>query len=137
MNNAIILFYPGVQHESGDVDGHYTAMIRHPDSIHFYDPYGFTPDMARRWSDERLYVGSESLLKLMRKLYQKGEWVDYSHYPHQSKTPQISTCGRHCLTRCLFSNLTNDEYDTEIRRIAKHHHCSDLDELVCRIWPIV
>ncbi|KAA0174408.1 hypothetical protein FNF27_04201 [Cafeteria roenbergensis] len=137
-HKALILFYPGKEDGEGNVDGHYTCMIRHPDGLDYYDPYGDVPDNPKKYSVKRDMLYAEkgrrnSLIALMKKLHGEGQFVDYSHHKHQNPTMGIATCGRHCLNRCMFPELGNDEYNALLSRMAKRWRLT-LDDTVCAIW---
>lgn len=136
-SNSAILYYPLHRVGPRAEEGHYVALIRHPDSIHFYDPYGVTIDGIKKHSGGRAEMYKEdenTLVRLLLKFYSKGKYVDYSHHKHQSENPWIATCGRHSLTRCLRPDLTNDQYNVLIRKMCKVSGLTP-DELVVKLWP--
>ncbi|KAA0145619.1 hypothetical protein FNF29_08457 [Cafeteria roenbergensis] len=136
-NNAIILFYPGKKSKKG-LTGHYTCLIKIGDEYHYYDSYGDFIDKPKQYSKQRNALYNEpgrknSLIALLRKAQKEGAVIDYSHYKHQSEHPLVATCGRHCLTRCMRSDLTNDQYDGFITACAKKWK-TDKDGAVSAIW---
>ena len=136
-HNALILFYPGKSEKDG-ISGHYTCMIKHPKGYDYYDSYGDFPDSAKKYSKQRNRLYNEpgrknSLIALMKKAHSEGMFIDYSHHKHQSLNPLIATCGRHCLTRCMRSDLSNDEYNKFIKACAKRWG-GNVDDAVTRIW---
>ena len=141
-NDSILLYYPAHKKRNkyggDDVSGHYTCMIRLPDGYHYYDSYGEFPDTPKQWSAQRrvLYANEgrvNSLVRLLKKAHDEGLVVDYSHYKHQHLNPRVATCGRHCLTRCMFSHLSNDDYHKMISARGKKWGLG-LDDVVSRIW---
>lgn len=141
-NDSIILYYPTNQRKNADktidVTGHYTCMVRRPDGYHYYDSYGEFPDTPKTWSKQRqvLYANEgrvNSLIRLLKKAHDEGLVIDYSHYKHQHLNPRVATCGYHCLTRCLFSDLSNDEYNKMLQARSKKWHMGK-DDVVSTIW---
>ena len=45
----------------------------------------------------------------------------------------ISTCGKHVIARILRRDLTTDQYNSWIRKLARKHRMTT-DEVVCQIY---
>lgn len=137
---SLVLFYPSNK-QGMDISGHYTAMIRRPDGIDYYDSYGKFPDQPKQYSvssrmRDSLYAEPgrrNSLIALLKKVDEEGGIVDFSDHKHQSLDPRVATCGRHCLTRCLFPDLSNDEYHALITECGKRWGVCK-DDAVSAIW---
>ncbi|GAB5538928.1 MAG: hypothetical protein Salg2KO_10310 [Salibacteraceae bacterium] len=117
-HDSIILFYPNAQ-IGADLMGHYVAIVKHPQGVQFYDPYGYKPDSKQKHTPQRDSLYAEEQNSLIKHFLSHGEPVDYSHHKHQSVKEGVATCGRHSMMRCLYEDLTNDEYNRTIRGLCK------------------
>lgn len=86
---CLLFARPGGNHPSGE-DG----------AVEFFNSYGAMPD-----SD--LYADSPYLTRL---LYESGLPISYNNYKFQRMAQDVNTCGRHCITRLLFRNLSLPQY---------------------------
>ena len=97
--------------------GHWTCLIRKPDHIEFFDPYGEKPDHELTWigRGKRAELEEEKpyLTKLLR---EKGLPILYNKHKFQEENDDVSTCGRHCAVRLLFKDLSLPEYAHMIER---------------------
>ena len=103
-----ILLFP----TESKTSGHWTALIRHPSYIEFFDPYGDGPDDGQSdgMSEERVRALEVDRPYLTRLLRESGLPVYYNHHAFQRTSPDVNTCGRHCVTRLYFSKLSLDDY---------------------------
>lgn len=108
-SKSVILFYPNAK-IGEDVIGHYVCLVKHPKGYQFYDPYGFKPDTQQKMTPQRKMLYDEDANSLVKHFLSTNEPVDYSPFKHQSLSPNVATCGRHSLSRCMLDDLTNDEY---------------------------
>lgn len=102
-----ILLYPN----SGPTSGHWVALIRRPDSIHFFDPYGEAPDHQ---NDDlptaylkTLDVDQPFLTRLFRA---SGLPVYYNKHQFQVESGDIATCGKHCAVRLFYAPYSLEKY---------------------------
>lgn len=104
--NRVLLLYM-----NSPTYGHYTCLTRRGRTIYFYDSYGYKPDMQFEYADPRYnYVKSPDLCRLLIQATLQKYKIDYSDHKMQKDDDNIATCGRHCVLRLLFDNLSNDEY---------------------------
>lgn len=119
--NYFIIYYPYAQTNEGMI-GHFTCMTKNGRNIYYYDPLGLKPDEYKRTSPYRDSLYRERQNSLIRHLLDKvkrGYKVDYSHYKHQSKDPNVAVCGRHCVVRCMMNHMGNDEYDASLKQLKR------------------
>lgn len=92
--------------------GHWTCMIRRPDSIEFFDPYGEKPDKELLWnkSERKREELDQNKPLLSRLLRQKGLPVVYNKHKFQDEGADIATCGRHCAVRLLHKDISLPQY---------------------------
>lgn len=86
--------------------GHWCCLLRRPDYIEFFDPYGEDPDDVV--SDvptgrlRQLDMDKPYLTNLLRA---KGLPVFYNTHKFQRESIDFATCGRHCAVRLMFAPL--------------------------------
>jgi hypothetical protein len=91
--------------------GHWTALIRRPDGIEFFDPYGDAPEEQKGgMSASRLSALDIERPELTRLLKASGKPVYYNTYPFQKTRADIATCGRHAAVRLLYAPYSLDDY---------------------------
>ena len=102
---------------TGPTEGHWVCMMRHGDHIEYFDPYGHKPDAEKKIIPaERLQQLGEGENTLTQLLKQADMPVIYNTHPFQKMGATMNTCGRHCITRLLYKNLSLEEYDALIKR---------------------
>jgi hypothetical protein len=109
-----ILLFPNVSPTSG----HWTALINKPDHIEFFDSYGDAPDTEQKGGMsggrlEQLDIERPDLTQLLRA---SGKPVFYNRHPFQSSSPNVATCGRHCVARLLYAPYSLDKYGAIIKK---------------------
>ena len=114
--------------------GHWVALLRYPDHIEFFDPYGERPDHELTWlgmgKRVELEEGKPLLSKLLR---EKGLPVVYNKHQFQQDGADIATCGRHSACRLLFKDRTLPQYASMISKSGLTP-----DEFVSRItFPLI
>jgi hypothetical protein len=109
-----ILLFPN----SSPTSGHWTCLINYPKSIEFFDPYGDAPDTAQKggMSKGRLEMLDIEKPDLTRLLKAMGKPVYYNHHQFQVESPNIASCGRHCVVRLLYAPYSLDKYGSIIKK---------------------
>ena len=121
VNSACVLFYPALRGGNLTV-GHYVLLIRNKESktMFFYDPLAYKPDEYKKFAMKHLYLERHnSLINHFINKHQDGYTIDYNTHQHQSRRPDVATCGRHCILRALMSNLSHDSYHKALRKLAR------------------
>lgn len=91
--------------------GHWVCLIRRPDEIEFFDPYGEGVDKQLSWNGKGKRIELEQDRPLLSKLLrEKGLPVVYNKTKFQKVDDDIATCGRHCVIRLLFKDLSLPKY---------------------------
>lgn len=94
--------------------GHWTALIKLQDGsnrIEFFDSYGTKPDLMLKKLPIRIRNNfGMDLPEILRLLTTSNHKIEYSPYKLQSTNPNIRTCGKWCVIRCLFDHLNNDNF---------------------------
>jgi hypothetical protein len=102
-----ILLYPN----SSPTSGHWVALIRRPDRIEFFDPYGEAPDHQNdglpRAYLKTLEADRPHLTRLLRA---SGLPVFFNKHAFQVESPNVATCGRHAVARLLYAPFSLDKY---------------------------
>ena len=117
--DKIILFYE----LAGEI-GHWVALIHNPKTmtIVFYNSYGLLPDAERS-----LYKHPEPILSKLLAFRPSSYKLDINRVQHQIYKNHVNTCGRHAALRCLYSDLSNADYDQMIKTPIR---LNSVDELV-------
>lgn len=109
---CILLFLRESEHS-----GHWCCLLRHPDHIEFFDPYGEKPQaQLEGLSKSRLEQLNQDRPFLTNLLRKKGMPVLYNTHAFQKMKNNIATCGRHCVVRCLYSHLPVEKYAAVIKK---------------------
>jgi hypothetical protein len=96
--------------------GHWVCLIRRPDEIEFFDPYGEGVDKQLSWVGKGKRMELEQERPLLSKLLrEKGLPVVYNKTKFQKVDDDIATCGRHCVIRLLFKDLPLPKYAEMIK----------------------
>lgn len=115
--NCIIIFYPSYKNNNLTM-GHFVALIRHMEGhnveYRFFDPLGYNIDKFKQFTQRRkLYKENTNSLvnHLLHKVISNGTThVDYNERQIQSRKSTVAVCGYHCIFRCMYHYLTNDDY---------------------------
>jgi hypothetical protein len=92
-------------------DGHWVCLLKKGREIEFFDPYGEAPENQKDGlSRSKLEELDMDRPILMKKLRASGHRVYYNTYGFQQEKPNINTCGRHAVVRCLYAPYTIDQY---------------------------
>jgi hypothetical protein len=91
--------------------GHYCCLFRIGDVVTFFDSYGGVIDSQLKKIPEHFREDSNQVNShLCRLLYESGHEVHYNDKQLQQLSREISTCGRHCISRLWLRHLDCDEY---------------------------
>jgi hypothetical protein len=123
-----VIFYPAVSTETVTM-GHFTCIIKNEDmkTIFYFDPLGYKPDEYKQFAHDRQALYQErqnSLIKLLLQEYQDNYNVDWNSHQIQSRRPEVATCGRWCVLRCAFNELSNKDF---IKLMSKLSNMLNID----------
>lgn len=92
-------------------DGHWVAVWEDAKmkAIHFFDPYGLTPDQEEQYSSVEL-VRQQLLQNMFQAAQHEGYQILYNTYRFQQMNDKVATCGRHSCVRLLFDYLDEHQY---------------------------
>ena len=114
--------------------GHYVAVWEYHNTIFFSDSYGGIVDSQLKYvphdMKEELNSNHNYLIRLM---YNSGKKVEFNQYELQSRDPEVATCGRHCVERLRFPEISIDEYYKIFKDASKF---INKDELICLLVPL-
>ena len=103
---CIILFLT-----TSPTEGHWCCMMKRKNGIYFYDPYGEAPEEQKDGVStsmlEQLNQRQPFLTELLRG---SARPVFYNTHGFQKERDGINTCGRHCVVRLMYSNLSTKQY---------------------------
>ena len=101
---------------TGPAVGHWLGLIRHGNSIEYFDPYGKPPDADFSWlspeTEAKLGESRKALTQLLDEAKAQGAVVTYNRHRLQSWAPNVQTCGRHVGARLASAarGLTLDQH---------------------------
>jgi hypothetical protein len=89
---------------SSPTEGHWCCLLNKRDGIHFFDPYGDSPEKQLKGiSKSRLEELDQRQPYLTQLLKGSGRPVFYNTHEFQKEGSTINTCGRWCVVRCLYA----------------------------------
>jgi hypothetical protein len=88
--------------------GHWVCLMKRPDSIYYWDPYGERPDIAADLGGQ-----PPVLTKLLK---ESGMPIFYNSHQYQSKRGDVATCGRWCAARLHYKDLSEKEFQSVIKK---------------------
>lgn len=124
---AIILY------EFEPYSGHWSLLFETVDennrpTTEFFDSYGLKPDQVLK------VVKKDYNPKVVKWLLKNTKNVSYNNHKFQADGGAIQTCGRHCVNRYLYRNLSADEYHKRMKKVRDSTGLS-YDEIVCYLIP--
>lgn len=91
--------------------GHWVCVFKHNGTIEHFDSYGVKPDYELKWvPDYFKKIGGEDIPYLTYLLYKSQKKTRYNHYRLQSFRKGVSTCGRWCVARVIYKNLSENQF---------------------------
>jgi hypothetical protein len=114
--------------------GHWTCIYEYKKTIYFFDSYGVIPDDELKFLCKDLKEELNSNHRYLTKLlYDSSKKIEYNEYQLQEKKEGINTCGRHCINRLRYPQISVDDYYKIFKDASKY---INMDELVCLLAPI-
>lgn len=105
-DNVIILYLTGKNY------GHWTCLFKlNNNNVEFFDPYAMKPDEELKLIPLHFRkINNQLFPHLSHLLYNSKYTIHYNDYPLQEYVNDVNTCGRHCIVRLLFKNMSIDNY---------------------------
>ena len=100
---SVLLYTP-----EDPTSGHWVCMMRRPDSIYYWDPYGEKPDIPED-------LGGQPPV-LTQILKASGMPVFYNSHQYQSQRGDVATCGRWCAARLHYKDLSEKEFQSIVKK---------------------
>ena len=109
--------------------GHWCCVWQYNDTIFFFDSYGSKPDTQLNFipHDMKTELNSNHNY-LIRLMYKSGKKVEFNQYQFQSREPDVAVCGRWCVNRLRFPEISIDDYHDIFKQSSKY---INNDELIC------
>lgn len=86
-------------------------------SLYFFDPYGYDLDEEVKLADFQIrHMGGEIIPHLTHLIEKSNYDLIVNKIQYQKFKDHVSTCGRHCITRLNYINLSDTEYNTFINK---------------------
>lgn len=96
--------------------GHWTCLLKTKGKngkpvVEFFDPYGIKPDHQRKGFSNKIKNKYGMNYPLVADLLLNSKYsIEYNNHKLQSYSPDIQTCGRWCMMRCVFDDLNIDQF---------------------------
>lgn len=108
-------------YESKQDYGHWCCMIQRKNkTVEVFDSYGIKPDnelnYIKSYWKKKLGQSYPKLTKLL--IESSNKKFIYNQYRLQKMKPNINTCGRYCITRIKFKELSIDDYVKLLRSLG-------------------
>ncbi len=122
-------------YEKSPRNGHWTCLIKHKKKIEFFDSLGYFPDDELK----KIPMAMRKLIHeyfpyLVRLLDDYGWPVEYNHTKLQKNKPGVNTCGRWCLNRCVWKQISLESYVESYERLKEEGY--NLDEFIAETQPV-
>ena len=96
--------------------GHWVCMIKKGRNVEYFDPYGgYKPDEESKWLSKDKLIQLDQDYPTLSKLIRDSNYnLNSNPYKFQKDKNDIATCGRHCVCRLYFKDLSLDQYKKQI-----------------------
>jgi hypothetical protein len=121
--------------------GHWVLILRHNDTLEYFNSLGLLPSKNDFVNDDLLNeeLNQEELFlnRLFKKEMSENDFKDliYNKKMFQNRNSDVMTCGRHCVVRllCLLQeDMDLEEYITFMSIVKKESNMS-YDQIVCQL----
>ena len=114
--------------------GHWTCIYEYNGTIFFFDSYGFIPDDELKFLHKDLKAELNSNHRyLTQLLYNSNKPVEYNEYQLQERKKNVNTCGRWCIERLKYPEISVNDFYKIFKDASKH---LNIDELICYLVKI-
>jgi len=100
---------------NSETEGHWCCLMNKKKGIHFWDPYGDTPEEIKdelpRSKRDQLDMSSPYLTRL---LASSGRPVYYNTHQYQKEKLDVNTCGRWCIARLLYAPKSEEYFNKAV-----------------------
>jgi len=112
LGRCILLFLT-----TSPTSGHWCCLLKKPTGIEFFDPYGEAPEDQKDYIPKQmLQILDEMRPDLSNLLKASGVPVSYNKTQLQKESMNVSTCGRHCIVRCMYAPYSMNKYVSIIKK---------------------
>jgi hypothetical protein len=105
-----------ILYQAGESYGHWTLLLRTPEGIEFFDPYGIIIDKEFKYLEKQQ---PHYLAKLLYDLDKSGVVINYNPWKFQDMKYGINTCGRWVILRSLFKDWGIDKFANVVDRVSR------------------
>ncbi len=114
--------------------GHWVALYQVGKTVYFFDSYGVVIDDQLKFLPKSLREDLNSQHRyLTNLLYKSNLMVEYNQYQLQKHSPLINTCGRWCINRLRYPEISINEYYKLFKDASK---AIPMDELIVALVPL-
>lgn len=120
-------------HTSEDF-GHWVCLYQVGKTIYFFDSYGVMIDDQLKFLPKNLREDMNSSHRyLTNLLYRSKKMIEYNQHELQKHSPLIQTCGRWCVNRLRYPDISIDDYYKMFKDASSE---MPMDELIVELVPI-
>ncbi len=106
--DGVVILYQYTKYQ-----GHFCLLMKREDNKYeWFDSLGYQPDYELKYFP---YDKEPQLSNLMRRYTSSGGVVNYNNYKFQRDTDGVSTCGRWCICRYAFKEMSLAEFTQFIK----------------------
>jgi hypothetical protein len=92
-------------------NGHWCCLIKHKNSIEFFDPYAFLPDDELKFTNEKFREQNNMNIPYLTYLLLTSKLpIEYNDYQFQRFAKGVNTCGRWCGYRMQHHTMSIDDF---------------------------
>jgi hypothetical protein len=111
--------------------GHWVCIFKlNENTVEFFNPYGGFPDDSLKFINQDFRKETHQDIPILSQLMIDSRYkLTYNEFIFQQHSKDIKTCGRHCVVRLLFRDLSLYEYEELLKYISDQTNLN-YDEIV-------
>jgi len=130
--------YAIILYQDSPNKGHWVAVLKYNNLYEYFDSYGNKIDDPLNWISLGIRKELDQTTPYLSNLL-KGKSTKWNNKKFQRESPEVSTCGRHCVFRILNNeenNINLNEYKKIMEKMKKETGM-DYDEIVSEYVDVV
>lgn len=109
--------YVFILYEQTKNKGHWILILKRPRGYEYFDSYGKFVDKALLWTNPLFRKKNKMEPYLSYLFHQSKGRLEFNQYQFQKKG---ATCGRWCILRALYSDMSIDEFYSLFKKLNDH-----------------
>ena len=119
VDGSVIILY-----QKEEQKGHFCLLTNRykEGSLYFFDPYGYDIDQEVKLADFQIRNMGGEIVPHLTHLIEKSNYdLIVSKTQYQEFEERVNTCGRHCVVRLNYINLSDTEYNIFINKNSHYN----------------